>query len=162
MDWLQQNPTPLVPGSVSGRAALEKRAVHVHDVLAESGYQALGLQRLQDYRTVLAVPMLREDDLVGVITILKTEVAPFSQRSSRAGEDLRRPGGHRDRERPPVHRNCETRNRDLTETLEQQTATSEILRVISSSPTDARPVFDTIVGNARRLCGADSAIVSIV
>src|SRR4029453_16221887 len=56
-----------------------------------------------------------------------------------------------------LFRELETRNRDLTETLEQQTATSEILRVISSSPIDVQPVFDTIVRSARALCSADSA-----
>src|SRR5207344_451620 len=54
----------------------------------------------------------------------------------------------------------ETRNRDLTEALEQQTATSEILRVISQSQSDVQPVFETIAANARQLCGATFALVS--
>ena len=73
--------------------------------------------------------------------------------ADRAARDLRRPGGHRHRERPPVQE-VQARNRELTETLEQQTATGEILRVISSSPTDVQPVFDTIVRSAGQLCEA--------
>src|SRR5712664_4762836 len=108
------------------------------------------------YRTLLCVPMLRGEVLVGVINMWRTEVRPFSDKQVElittfadqaviAIENVR------------LFTELQSRNRDLTEALEQQTAASEILRVISSSPTDVRPVFDTIAQNARRLCGADSA-----
>src|SRR5258708_8560219 len=114
----------------------------------------------QDYRTVLAVPMLREDVLLGVIVILKARVEPFSEKQIElvttfadqaliAIENVR------------LLSELQVRNPALTETPEQQTATGEILRVISSSPTDVQPVFETIVKNARALCGSDSAGVFI-
>src|SRR5260370_27167812 len=113
-----------------------------------------------DYRTVLAVPMLREDVLLGVIVILKARVEPFSEKQIElvttfadqaviAIENVR------------LLSELQVRNRDLTETLEQQTATGEILRVISSSPTDVQPVFETIVKNAPPLCGSVSSCVSL-
>jgi GAF domain-containing protein/CheY-like chemotaxis protein/HPt (histidine-containing phosphotransfer) domain-containing protein len=151
--YLQAHPTNIGPGSVSGRAAAERRVIHVHDVLAESDYEYGGLVAQQSYRTVLAVPMLRETDLLGVIAILRSAVEPFTDAQIElvktfadqaviAIENVR------------LFTELGVRNRDLTETLEQQTATSEILRVISGSPTDVQPVFDAMVQSAARLTGA--------
>jgi PAS domain S-box-containing protein len=155
-EYLERNPTRPGPGSVAGRAAAERRVIHVDDVLAVPDYEYGPLVNEQDYRTVLAVPMLREDVLLGVIVILKARVEPFSEKQIElvttfadqaviAIENVR------------LLSELQSRNRDLTETLEQQTATGEILRVISSSPTDVQPIFETIVKNARALCGSDSA-----
>ena len=88
----------------------------------------------------------------------RTRLRPFTDKQIELLRDLRRPGGDRDRERPAVH-GARGRNRELTEALEQQTATAEILRVIASSPTDLQPVMEAVAENAARLCGAtDSSI----
>ena len=142
--------------SVVGRAAADQRPVHVEDIAEtfETEFpDSLGMAKL-GYRTILAMPLLREREAIGVIMIRRREIRPFSSRQMAllqtfadqaviAIENVRMFG------------ELEVRNRDLTETLEQQTATGEILRVISGSPTDAHPVFVTIAQSARRLCGAE-------
>src|SRR5207245_762951 len=111
------------------------------------------VQKRQGIRTVLAAPLLREGVPVGAIVIRRLEVQPFSDKQVAllqtfadqaviAIENVR------------LFKELQASNRDLTEALEQQTATSEILRVISSSPTDVQPVFDVIVEQACRLCDA--------
>ena len=158
IEFLTRNPIVPERRSTAGRAILEKRTVHIPDVLADPEYTWEESRRVIGQRTMLAVPLLREGEVIGAITMVRTEVKPytdkqidlvttFADQAVIAIENVR------------LFQELEGRNKDLTETLEQQTATSEILRVISGSPTDVQPVFDTIVRNARALCAADSAAV---
>src|SRR5262249_43170181 len=105
------------------------------------------------FRTGLAVPMLKGAECIGVLGLWRSDVRPFTDseidlihtfadQAVIAIENVR------------LFKELEAKNRDLSESLEQQTATAEILRVISQSPTDTQPVFDAIVGNAARLCNA--------
>jgi GAF domain-containing protein len=153
---------PLTRGSVSGRAALERRSIHIRDLLAESEDEfpvGRELQRRFGHRTMLAAPLLREGVSLGVIGLFRMEVKPFTDKQVEllktfadqaviAIENVR------------LFTELGDRNRDLTEALEQQTATSEILRAISSSPTDIQPVFEIIGGSAERLCDAEISVVS--
>src|SRR4030095_11412445 len=151
-DFVARN--PIVPGrySVTARAALERQTIHIPDILADPEY-TYGAWHVQPYRSVLGVPMLRGDDLLGVITLKRSEarrftdkqielVTTFADQAVIAIENTR------------LLQELQTRNRDLTEALEQQTATSEILGVIASSPTDIQPVLDTVIANAVKLSGA--------
>ena len=158
LDYLREHPNRLGPGTISGMAGLERRSIHCHDVLTLADYQRGEAQRLAGFRTILAVPMLSADALHGVLMIWKTRVEPFTEKqielvttfadqAAIAIENVR------------LFKELEARNHDLTEALEQQTATSEILRVISQSPTDVQPVFETIVAAAMKLCRAHSASV---
>src|SRR5262249_18481359 len=134
-----------------------REPVNVADVLTE--FRSPIGQREQGHRSVLAVPMVREGAAIGVIATSRAEpglftdkevalLKTFADQAVIAIENVR------------LFKELEARNRDLTETLEQRTATSEILRVISQSPTDVQPVFDIIAESARRLCAADVSVVT--
>jgi GAF domain-containing protein len=157
VEWLEHNPVLLGPGSVAGRAASERRTLQVHDVLVESGYEFLDLQRLQDYRTVLAVPMLREDTLLGVITILKTKVEPFTQRSIElvatfadqaviAIENVR------------LLQELQARTSELARSVEELKALGEVSRAVSST-LDLETVLNTIVTRAVQLSNANGGVL---
>ena len=157
VEWLEQNPVLLGPGSVAGRAGSERRTVHVRDVLVEPGYERLDLQRLQDYRTVLAVPMLREDVLVGVITILKSTAEPFTQRSVElvttfadqaviAIENVR------------LLQELQARTSELARLVEELKALGEVGRAVSST-LDLETVLNTIVARAVQLSSANAGVV---
>jgi GAF domain-containing protein len=153
---------PIDRDSVAGRSVVERQRIHIDDLLSVTATEFPRTQastEQEGLRTVLAVPLMREDVPVGTVLIRRTEVRPFTDKQIAllktfadqaviAIENVR------------LFKELDARNRDLTEALEQQTATSEILSVISSSPTDVQPVFDTIVKNAARLCeGSGCSVV---
>jgi signal transduction histidine kinase len=152
---------PMPPGRGSGaaRAILTRNIVHISDVREDPEYVLQGLAQTADFRSNLSVPMLRDGHPIGAITVTGEAARPFPDKQVEllktfadqaviAIENVR------------LFTELGTRNRDLTVALDQQTATSEILRVISSSQTDVQPVFDAIVRSAVGLCGADHSVAA--
>jgi two-component system, NtrC family, sensor kinase len=159
-EFLAARPFRPGPGTVAGRAARDRRTVHVHDVLKEPGYEHTDLVKRQGYRTVLAVPMLRGDIPLGVIAILKPEVEPFTKKQIELVETFA------DQaviaiENTRLLNELRERTDDLSGALERQTATSELLQIVSSSPGELEPVFAAMLQNAVRICGAKFGLLWI-
>jgi two-component system NtrC family sensor kinase len=147
----------------AGRAFLDQTTVHVNDVFSEPDFgSSRELSRHtggNGVRTVLSVPLLREGESVGVLTLRRQEVNPFSDKQINllrtfADQAVIAIGN--------VHlfEEVQARTRELTESLEQQTATSEVLQAISSSQGDLAPVFDAMLGKSMQLCGADFGVLN--
>src|SRR6202044_3191828 len=139
---------PVKPGrdTGTGRALLEGKVIHIPDVLTDPDFTWKEGQRLGGFRTVLGVPMLREGVAVGVMALTRSAVRPFTDEQIALVENFAAQA---------VIAIDNTRLLgELRQSLEQQTATSEVLRVISSSPGDLEAVFRTMLENATRICEA--------
>ena len=147
----------LTRGFPTTRAILDRQTIHVHDILAkiDTEYPEARIpQQLTGTRTLVAVPLLREGIPIGVIVIRRLEVRPFSEKEIRLLETFA--------DQAVIAIENVRLFQELKESLEQQTATSEILGVIASSPTDIQPVLDTVAENAARVCDANDAIIRLV
>jgi GAF domain-containing protein/anti-sigma regulatory factor (Ser/Thr protein kinase) len=144
-------PFPADRGSANGRAILDRRPAHIRDVRADPEYRLPAIRTLAGYRTLLSVPMLRDGEPIGAISVWRRTVRPFSERQIALLETFASQAVMAI-ENVRLFQESQARNRELSEALEQQTATSEVLRVISQSPTDLQPVYRAILANVTRLC----------
>ena len=140
-------------GGVGGRVLLEGKSVQIPDVLTDPEYTFGETARLGNFRTILGVPLLREGIPIGLFLLHRAAVRPFTEKQIKLIETFA------DQaviaiENVRLFEAEQQRSRELTESLEQQTATSEVLQVISSSPGDVEPVFATMLQNAVRICDA--------
>jgi len=142
------------------RAMSERRVLQVLDMQSEDNPSSASLRTAAaiGHRAVIAVPLIRQTEPIGVLIVSRRDARGFGEKEVallRAFTDQAVIAIENVR----LFKELETRNGALTESLEQQTATSEILRVISSSPKDVQPVFDAIIANAVRLCGGVYGII---
>jgi two-component system, NtrC family, sensor kinase len=153
VDLVTAMPVSAGSGTLAGRVLAENRAVHIPDARADPEYKFSEGKRVSGFRSMLGVPLLRKGTAIGVIVLTRAEVRPFldgqielvqtfADQAVIAIENVR------------LFEAEQQRTTELTEALEQQTATSEVLRVISSSPGDLEPVFRAMLDNATRLCEA--------
>ena len=146
---------PMEPGrmSVTGRVLLEGKPVQINDVLADPEYDFAEVKKTTGFRTALGVPLLRKGETIAVMILTRAQVRPFTDKQIElvttfadqaviATENVR------------LFDEVQARTRELSESLEQQTATSEVLQVISTSPGELEPVFQTMLANAVRICEA--------
>ena len=153
-------PAPPSRRSAAARAILERGFVQIPDISADPDYVLGAMAVVGDYRSVVGVPILRDGIAIGSIAVARAQAGPlpdpqiellktFADQAAIAIENVR------------LFEAEQQRTHELSQSLEQQTATSEVLRVISSSPGDLEPVFETLLANATRICHAKFGVLQL-
>lgn len=151
------NPHKFDRRSVAGRAVLDGTTIHIPDIIEDAEFDNPLSTELGGWRSIIAVPMFRDGEVIGVFDLARPTPGPFSRRQIELVETFA------DQaviaiSNARLFDEVQQRTTEVEEALERQTVTSEILRAISQSPTDVQPVMETIVSNATQLIRADMAV----
>ena len=156
--FMQDHPLEINRGNVAGRAILERRIVQIPDVQTDPEFTFLEAARIAGVRTNLGVPLLREGSPIGVIVLQRKRVAPFTDKQIELVQSFA------DQaviaiENVRLFDEVQARTRELSQSLQQQTATADVFKVISRSAFDLKTVLDALLGSAMRLCGAPRGMI---
>jgi two-component system, NtrC family, sensor kinase len=151
-DFHLTHPPPIDRGTISGRVVLERRAVHVPDVLQDPEFTYREGQKLAGNRTMLGIPLLREEALIGIFILARTRVEPFTSKEIELATSFA--------DQAVIAIENARLFEELRQSLQQQTATADVLKVISRSTFDLGSVLQTLVESAARLCDADKANIT--
>src|ERR1700686_5089855 len=159
---MAEHPVPAKPdrGSTVGRVLIEGKAVQIEDTKGDPEFSLTNVPGFENVQTTLGVPLLREGRPVGVLVLMRSRIERFTEKQIElvttfadqaviAIENVR------------LFEAEQQRSRQLNESLEQQTATSEVLQVVSASPGDLQPVFESMLANATRLCEANFGVLQL-
>ena len=146
MAYMQSLGLTVSRGSISGRCVVEGRTVHVHDVLADPEFALQEAQKIEGFRTALGVPLLREGTVIGTVFLSRPTVDPFTQKQIELVTTFA--------DQAVIAIENTRLLSELRESLQQQTATADVLKVVSSSLGELNPVFEIMLRNATKLCEA--------
>jgi signal transduction histidine kinase/DNA-binding response OmpR family regulator len=158
--YMEKNPVAAGPGTVVGWAAETRKPVYVPDVEADPGFTQMDLAKGAGFRAGLAVPLLREGEIIGVLTLAHSKSDTFT------ADHIERAQTFADQaviaiENAHLFKAEQTRTAELTESLKQQTATADVLKTISRSAFDLQPVLDALVASAAKLCDAPMVAIHV-
>src|SRR5262249_16193879 len=157
-EFAATHPSGIDRGTVSGRVLLERKIVHVSDVLDDPEYTYGAGQKDRGARTILGVPLLRDGSPIGVVALGRNSVRPFTDKHIALANTFA------DQaviaiENVRLFDELQARTDDLSESLQQQTATADVLKTISRSTFDLQTVLDTLVESAAKVCAADKGAI---
>src|SRR5262249_5756068 len=149
-EFFSAQPMSLDRGTLGGRVALERRVVHIPDVFQDSEYTYWEGQKLAGHRTMLGIPLLREDTLVGMFVVTRTRVEPFTDKEIELATSFA------DQaviaiENARLFEELRDRQAELARSVDELTATSDVLKIISRSSVELEIVLDTLVNTVTRL-----------